>query len=223
MVVLAQSLLECLGSLPGIVVRNLGADVVSNVSLGNTVQDVRSNGSQPLSVNGAESTSREGPAVGLVMRQQRVGVLQVGDHDQPVVDPEVRDTIVSHHGTERSLRDGVGNGAESEGNSNVGHQDLRSVSLVKDDGLWIEVVGALGVVQLTRRILEEVHGPSEELLNQEVEEVVGWSVFEDFSKPFTKRLFLVSRGSGLLLLEGGLDDFLVFDVGRVESSGLQGQ
>lgn len=41
---------------------------------------------------------------------------------------------------------------------------------VEDDGRRVEVVGELGVVLLTGRVADEVHGPPEELLGEEVDQ-----------------------------------------------------
>jgi len=57
--------------------------VVGDVGLADTVEDVLADGAHELSVDGGEGTSREGPLVGGVVREDGVGVLQVGDEDEP--------------------------------------------------------------------------------------------------------------------------------------------
>lgn len=48
--------------------------------------------------------------------------------------------------------------SEEKSDSNVGRDDLVSVSLVEDDGVRVEVVGELGVGLLSRCVPDEVHG-----------------------------------------------------------------
>lgn len=61
----------------------------------------------------------------------------------------------------------VAGGAErtnQDSDTEVRDDNLRAVSLVEDDGVRVEVVGgALGVVELSRSVLDEVGLPSKEL------------------------------------------------------------
>jgi hypothetical protein len=79
----AKELPERICRLPRVVVRDLGRDVVGNVGLADTVEDVLADGAHELSVNGGKGTSSERPLVGGVVREDRVGVLKVGDEDEP--------------------------------------------------------------------------------------------------------------------------------------------
>lgn len=83
MVVRAEELLEGVCGLPSVVVGDLGRDVVGNVGLADTVEEPSANGAEHVSVNGGEGTSGKGPLVGRVVGQERVGVLEVGDEDEP--------------------------------------------------------------------------------------------------------------------------------------------
>lgn len=198
-VVRSQVSLEGLGGFPGVVVWDLGVDVVCDVRLSDAVQQVRANqGTHPLAVDGAESASREGPDVGGVVREEWVGVLKESDHDQPVVDANVWDTVVLHDSAKGSQVGGVGKGSDGEANTNVRRNNLHPVSLVKDDRVWVEVAGSLGVVELTRRVLDQVQRPAEELLNQQVHESVGRCVLEEFSEELSPAFsLLVNNGVGL--------------------------
>lgn len=198
-VVRSQVSLESLGGLPSVVVGDLGVDVVCDVRLSNAVQEVRADQrTHPLAVDGAESASREGPDVGGVVREEWVCVLKESDHDQPVVDANVWDTVVLHDSAKRSQVGGVGKGSDGEANTNVRRNNLHPVSLVKDDRVWVEVVGSLGVVELTRRVLDQVQGPAEELLNQQVHKSVGRCVLKEFSEELSPAFsLLVNNGVGL--------------------------
>ena len=57
--------------------------MVSDMSLGDSVQDVRSDKAEELAINGRQSPARESPFRGGVVRKDGVGVLKVSDHDQP--------------------------------------------------------------------------------------------------------------------------------------------
>lgn len=82
-VVGAEELPERICRLPGVVVRDLGGDVVGDVRLADTVQDVLADGAHELSVDGGKGASGERPLVGGVVRENRVGVLEVGNEDEP--------------------------------------------------------------------------------------------------------------------------------------------
>lgn len=77
-----------------VVVRNLARNVVQDVSLRNTVGSMCAepahNGTQiseEVTVQGGKSATSKGELGGTIMREKRVGVLQEGDQDKPVVDP----------------------------------------------------------------------------------------------------------------------------------------
>lgn len=74
--------------------RDLARNVVQDVSLRNTVGGMRAepahNGTQiaeEMTVQGGKSATGKGELGGTIMRKKRVGVLQEGDQDEPVVDP----------------------------------------------------------------------------------------------------------------------------------------
>lgn len=76
------------------IVRNLAADVVSNMSLRDTVS---SNGTEPthelstvaeeLTIQGTKSATGESELGSTVVGKKGVGVLQERDEDKPVIDP----------------------------------------------------------------------------------------------------------------------------------------
>lgn len=135
-------------------------------------------------------------------------MLEVGDHDKPVVAPEVRDDIVAEDVREATLgKHAPGSeSAKSSSDTNVGDNDLGAVALIKNDGIGVEVVGVLGVVKLTGSVLKEVKGPAEKLLNEDVEQVIEGGILENFREPLTPGLVNVG-GSNLLL-----DDILIIGV-----------
>lgn len=160
-------------------VGNLAGKVVADVSLGDSVHEVRADRAEEVSVHGAESTSDEVPFSSIVVRKGRVGVLKVGDHDEPVVDGEVGDTVVldnfsktSHFLTEE------GEESEHSDEESIRDEDIHAVTSVENEGLGVKVVGPGRVPELSRSIAEKVSGPSEELLNEKPSETVDGSIFE---------------------------------------------
>ena len=73
------------------------------------------------------------------MGQDGVGVLEVGDKDQPVVDVEVWDTVDDGHLGKASLDAPEGQGGEDEGDTNVGNDDLRLFAVLENVGVGVEV------------------------------------------------------------------------------------
>lgn len=84
--------LDCLGGLVGVVEGNGGDVVMKDVGLNDAVKEGASDEAK-LAVDGSSGTTSVGPGVGVVVGQGGVGMLQEGDHDEPVVDPEVRDDV----------------------------------------------------------------------------------------------------------------------------------
>lgn len=139
LVVGTEEVLECLCGLPGVVVRDLGRGVVGDVSLANTVKDPSTDKAHESSVNGSKGTSGKSPLLGTVVRKRGVGVLKVGDEDEPVVDVEVWDTVDDEHLGEAPLDGPVGETGNDGTDSNVGHDDLGSFAVSEDVGLGVKV------------------------------------------------------------------------------------
>lgn len=129
----AQKLLESLCGLPSVVVRDLGGDVVSDVGLADTVEDPSTDRAEHVSVNGGQGTSGKGPLVGRVVGEERVGVLKVGDEDQPVVHPEVRKEVDDQDLGDGSLVGPVAESSKGDTHSDVRDDDVPLVSSLEDD------------------------------------------------------------------------------------------
>ena len=91
---LRQLLLQSGRSLPCVIVRNSARNVMQNVCLSDSVgrdssepAHDRSQVTKHRAVEGCKGTSGEGELGSAVVREQRIGVLQEGDGDKPVVDP----------------------------------------------------------------------------------------------------------------------------------------
>jgi len=143
--------------------------VVRDVGFADTVKDVSSDRTHEGTVDGGEGASGEGPFVGGVVGKDGVGVLQEGDQDEPVVDPKVRDQVHVGDLSESALVAPEPANSKSSGNTNVRQDDLPFVGRLEDDSGWGKVVGAGWVVELTRSVVNQVHGPTEELTNKQVD------------------------------------------------------
>jgi len=72
------------------------------VYLGDIVEDMFANESK-FSVHGRSSTALEIPCFGSVMREGRICVLEVGNKDKPMVNPEIRNDIESQNSRKSPL------------------------------------------------------------------------------------------------------------------------
>jgi hypothetical protein len=85
MVVLSDKVLDGLGSLPSVVMRDLARNVMSDVGLANSVKDVLSDRTKELSVKRAKSTLGKGPLFGRVVgytRRWKYPVSVIPRHEQ---------------------------------------------------------------------------------------------------------------------------------------------
>lgn len=80
-----DNLLDGFSGLSGIVERNSGEVVVTDVGFDDVVEEELADEPE-LSVNGGTCTTGKGPFRVFVMGQGGVGVLQEGQEDDPVVD-----------------------------------------------------------------------------------------------------------------------------------------
>jgi len=196
MVVLSNKVLDGLGSLPSVVMRDLAGNVMSDVGLANSVKDVLSDRSKELSVKRAKSTLGKGPLFGRVVGQKRVGVLSKRNSDQPMVDLQVRQDVENKDLLESTLRHPVSNDGEDDSETEVGDQDLGSVFRLEDDGRGGEVVGEPRVPLLSTSVPDQISRPSEQLLNDQVVEDDNRSITDSFLEFF---LSLLRDGSSIQL------------------------
>ena len=96
-VVLAQLGLKVLGGLDGVVEGHLREHVVALVRVTNVMVQVVDDGSEGA-VDRAGGSTLEVPDVITEVRNLGVGVLEIGDADDPGVDTEVGDSVVHENG-----------------------------------------------------------------------------------------------------------------------------
>ena len=181
-VVVAHDGLDGLSSLVSVVERNGRDVVVEDVGLDDTVEKVATNEAE-LAVNGGSGSTSEGPGVGIVVRKRGVGVLEEGDGNEPVVDPEVRKKVPNEEVLEAELLVDEVESSAGKSKTDVGEEDqLLVLALIQRAG-GVEVVdtaepavtlaltltlGLLVVVDVTSNVGDEVQRPAEELLEDHV-------------------------------------------------------
>jgi hypothetical protein len=90
--------------------------------------------------------------------------IKINPETYPVVDGEVRDTVVLDDFSETShLLTKDGEEGEHADEESIGNEHIGSVTGVENEGFGVEVVGPGRVPGLARSVGEEVSGPSEEL------------------------------------------------------------
>lgn len=126
--------------------------MVRDVGFTDTVQDETTDRAEELSVDRGQCASGKGPLLGRVVGRQRVGVLQEGDTDEPVVDLEVRENVEDEDFTEASHHAPVGEDGEGDEETDVGPDDLVLVVGSEDDRAGGEVYKVAGVSYVSESI-----------------------------------------------------------------------
>lgn len=80
-----------------------------------------------------------------VVREVGISVLEEGDQDEPVVDPEVREAVDADHLQETASHRPVNKSADPEENTNITDDDLAVLVRSENGRRRLEVVGPLGV------------------------------------------------------------------------------
>lgn len=221
-VVLAHDLLDGLGGLVGVVEGDGGDVVVEDVGLDDAVEEVAADEAE-LAVNSRGGTTDEVPLLSGVVGERGVGVLEVGDGNEPVVDPEVGEEVPDEHvGPAEGVAE-VDEGGDGDGDADVGNNDPGSLTLVIEGRAGVEVVDTgepavllalatalalLLVVVVAGDVGHEVVGPADELLTEKVDEGVDGGLLGQLGKLVSE---LADAGS-LLLAGAGNEDHVALDV-----------
>ena len=203
-VVLAQLCLEVLGGLDGVVEGHLRKHVMALVGVANVVVQVVDDGSEGA-VDSAGSSTLEVPDVVTEVGNLGVGVLEVGDADDPGVDAEVRDTVVHEDGQGREEDREVGEDRGHGDDTTVGVENVFSLVGLKEGGDGLEMVDPVSVLG-ARKVGEEVQRPSEGEDKDERAEGVDGGLGKDRLVVMVVVVFLsavVELALLLLLGEGG--------------------
>ncbi|KAH3668267.1 hypothetical protein OGAPHI_002021 [Ogataea philodendri] len=183
-VVRAHSLLQAIGGWSGVVVGNTRDIMVQNVGFNNVVEEEPTNKAK-VSVNGCSSASSKRPFVAVIVWQSHVGMLEVGDENQPVVGEDVWNQPVDCPvESTKALAPLVTD--ESLGqHTDVGQHNVPEVTLLKNRRHWIVVrnsKSAVSGVFLTRNVGEQVPPPATKLLHQQTCKSLDRSVFSQLAE-----------------------------------------
>ena len=132
-----------------IVMRDLAGNVMADVGLrdtmssrstnptGDSTDDARS--THKDTIMSGKGTTREGEGGSGIMGKCRVGVLEEGDEDEPVVNPKVRHQVDTEGVEEAESLDAQGNTDEPDSNTNIGLDDAAVLMGSKQRSLGDEV------------------------------------------------------------------------------------
>lgn len=195
-VVLAHDFLDAFSGFVRVVEGDSRDEVVSNVGLDDSVEDVTADETE-LTVDGGGGSAGVGPGLWVIVWESWVGVLEVGDGDEPMVDPEVWETVENHNVPPAPLLDSKVQAVGSDGNTEVRVKDQVSILILVQWRAGIKMVDttkpsvALSlstalrltlVAVVTGDVGDEVHWPSEKLLKHEVDEGRGWRLLNELTK-----------------------------------------
>lgn len=181
-VVRSHDLLDGLAGLIG-VVEGDGADiVVKNMGFNDAMEDVATDEAK-VTINGSSSSTGEVPRLGLVVGEGGVGVLEESDGNEPVVYPEVRNAVPDKKVEPAIGRSDVVEEASRQEETEIAQDDQLGILGLIQGARGVEVIdttevavplalaaplGLALVVVVAGDIGQEVHGPSEQLLENEV-------------------------------------------------------
>lgn len=207
-VVLTQNLLNSFRGRTGIVERNTGNKVVQNVGLDNVMEDVRANKGE-FTVNSSSGTTSKVPFLMVIVRKSRISVLEVGNENQPVVDPQVGHNVVAKDRSKSPLLDGKVDQTGGSENTEIRNDNVQKVLLVKDRRCRNKVVvNPLGttLIALASNVSKEVQDPAKELLAKHVSQGINRGILNCLGS-------LAKRQEELLSL--GVKDSVTLEVGSV--------
>jgi hypothetical protein len=113
-----------------------------------------------VTIEGSESSTSKVELGCTVVREDRVGMLQECDQDEPVVDPEVWKKVSPEDSYETEVVYRGGDSAEPDHDTNVGQDNLAVVMGHEHRRLGVEVASALRIATLTGSIHENICRPS---------------------------------------------------------------
>ena len=117
-------------------------------------------------VDGGDCTTLEVECGTAIVREVGVSVLEEGDQNEPVVDPEIRDTVDAGHLQETTGYRPIDKSSDPEENTNGADDNLVVLVRSENDRRRLEMVGHLRVVALTSSIADEIQRPPKELVGQ---------------------------------------------------------
>lgn len=130
-----------------------------------------------VAVDGGQGTLDKGPALGVKVLDVLVVVVQVGDGDEPVVNPHVGNNVEQEGGPGAVVLSELVDGGADEGQADVGEEDVQGLLGTEDARGGLEVAEAepaaltLQTLGAGRDVEQEVALPGEQLVGEELDQV----------------------------------------------------
>lgn len=139
MIVLAQDLLDVLSSFLSVIVWHGWEEVMGNVRVGDVMMEIVKNAKR--AVYSQSSAALEVPDSLAVVGKSRIGVLEIGDEDQPEVDKQIGDQVELDNGDGAKDLTGVHENADHCGDTGSRLHHIPVLGLVKDSAVRVEMRG----------------------------------------------------------------------------------
>lgn len=155
---------------------NLREQVVHDVSSNDAMEQVAVDPTH-ISVDGGTSALDECPAIGVKVLHILMVVVKVGDGNEPVVDPEVGNSIEQEGGQAANSLASQVESVSDQSQTDIGDQDVQGLLGAEDDGCGLEVglaepaALALQTLRTSRDVEQQVCLPSEQLVADKLDQV----------------------------------------------------
>lgn len=109
--------------------------MMHNMKMRNVMQEEPAHPPKEIPVNGRSCPTSKTPRAVAVMRERRVGVVEVGDHDEPVRNEEPGDAVVFEYddGTPDETR--LADGVYHRSNAKIGCKHDSALGTCEEDGV----------------------------------------------------------------------------------------
>lgn len=180
--------------------------MVNDVGVDDAVEEVTADEAK-VAVDGGEGTLDEGPVLGVEVGNVGVGVVEVGDGDQPVVDPEVGLAVHQEHHLPADHGRGEVEAVADNGETDVGDEDVDGLAGAEDGAGGLKVADAEPAALALLAggtgggVEQEVHLPAGELVENELDELDKGDVLEELAVEVE-----VGKAALLAVLLGGGDE-----------------
>jgi len=179
-VVIFKNLLDCFGDVWLVVEGNGREEMMGDVVMRDVVEEEATCPAKQWSVDGRNSSAQEGPLLVAVVSNSRVGVMEVSQHDDPVVGQEIRNEVELEEIPESNL---LGPQVESRGHdaqTDVRCDDSVALMGLEERRRWLEVVGAGRIHRGAHDVGQEIILPAESLHEEHTTESIDGGLLKDF-------------------------------------------
>lgn len=166
---------------------NLREEMVNDVVVDDVVKEVAADPAE-ITVNGGEGALNKGPALGLEVRDVGVGMVEIGDGNQPVVNPHVGLDVHEENHLPADVGRGKVEDVSHDGEAEIGDGNEDGLAGTEDGRGGLEVADAkeadvllLLAVGAGRDVEEEVRLPASELVEEELDDLNDGDVLKELA------------------------------------------